>query len=258
MSGTLPAPYMDADPSLCPNCAAPRVGRFCADCGQDNARVAVRARDWLRDVVENLTSFDSRILRTLGRLSVNPGRMAREYVDGRRVPFVAPFRYITATCALWWAAVAVQMAKAAPQLEALAKTGPKGELRVAVIRFTTDYGQVINLGFVPLLTPIVTLAFLGSRTGITAHLVLMMFTCGHVFLWRAALAFLGGRFPAWGPAMNQADTIFFSVYVGWALWMFHRGTTRFALIRAILAVAGIFFASGQLLAFAMKLFLRFR
>jgi hypothetical protein len=79
--------------SHCLSCAEPRSGPFCARCGQ-------RARDGrltvvgvLRQVVEEVTSFDRGLAHTALAVLRAPGRVAREYVEGRTVRYVGPVKY---------------------------------------------------------------------------------------------------------------------------------------------------------------------
>lgn len=76
----------------CANCNEPLLGPYCAVCGQP--RDVHRRSIWglLHDLVKDLISFDSRILRTARALMVQPGELARAYHEGRTQPFVPPVR----------------------------------------------------------------------------------------------------------------------------------------------------------------------
>lgn len=73
----------------CANCATPLVGAYCHACGQ-KAHLHHRLSHLLEEVVEGVTHFDGRLWRTLPLLAFNPGRLSREYREGRRARFVAP------------------------------------------------------------------------------------------------------------------------------------------------------------------------
>lgn len=239
----------------CPNCGADAVGRYCPACGQDNARPRLRARDWLVEAGESFANLDGKVLRTIRGLTFDPGGTARRYVDGRRASYVTPVRYALGACALWWAVVAVQLAAQEPLLVAAASRSAAHARQVDAVRTMSKYGQLLNLLFVPFLAPVLSLAFLGFRRSYVEHLCLTLFVCGHVFLWRAGLAYAGGRFPAAGPALNLADLIAFALYLGWALFVFHRGDGRFLWARVAAAVAGVFAASELLNVVARRVLL---
>lgn len=73
----------------CANCGATVHGRFCGMCGQ-----ALHFQRTIRGVVEELVHgilhFDGKLWRTLPALAVHPGRLTREYVEGRRARYVNP------------------------------------------------------------------------------------------------------------------------------------------------------------------------
>lgn len=76
----------------CRNCGAALSGPFCASCGQS---VNDRSKSLLKvvgDTLQDLLHFDSRVLRTLASLLVQPGRMTRDYMLGRRTRYVPPLR----------------------------------------------------------------------------------------------------------------------------------------------------------------------
>jgi len=81
------------DPSqLCRNCGAVRAARYCGECGQRALDPDERRLGHLvRDAIGALTNLDSRAWRTLIALLFRPGRLTRDYIDGRRAHWLAPF-----------------------------------------------------------------------------------------------------------------------------------------------------------------------
>lgn len=77
---------------ICRNCGADLVGEFCHQCGQ-SAR-SLRRPFWtlVKESVETLFVMDGRVAQTLPALMVFPGRVSRDYLDGRRARFIPPFR----------------------------------------------------------------------------------------------------------------------------------------------------------------------
>ncbi|HEX5054395.1 MAG TPA: DUF3667 domain-containing protein [Planctomycetota bacterium] len=199
----------------CPNCGAAQIGRYCATCGQDNRRDGLALLSQIADTFEAVLGFDSRLRCTLRELSRNPGGLVRRYVAGARARYVHPFRYALLTAGLWWLAVALQL----PDRSVLSSL-PAGQ------RIMLTYGQLLNLAMLPPLAMAPWLAFLGSRSRYAEHLVLLQFACGHVFLFRAALAGTAFFRPAWGSWLNAIDGWVFTLYLAWALWGWQRPATR--------------------------------
>lgn len=75
--------------AACLNCATPLVGKHCHACGQA-AHVHRSLGAFFHDLVHGVFHFEGKIWRTLPLLAWNPGRLTREYIDGRRASYVSP------------------------------------------------------------------------------------------------------------------------------------------------------------------------
>jgi hypothetical protein len=76
----------------CLNCGDTTPGRFCPTCGQRKTEVLVSVRTLLADVLEDQLVLNRALPRTLGALLFRPGFLTEEYVRGRIVRYIAPFR----------------------------------------------------------------------------------------------------------------------------------------------------------------------
>ncbi len=77
---------------VCMNCGVPLAGQYCSACGQRHEPHVHTIGHFTAEAVESITHADSRLWRTLGYLLVKPGRLTREFLDGRRASFLPPFR----------------------------------------------------------------------------------------------------------------------------------------------------------------------
>lgn len=78
--------------SPCANCETELQGPFCHACGQlaeDMHKSIVRLAI---ESIESFFHFDGRLWRTLPNLALRPGRLTRDYLNGRRAPQIPPFR----------------------------------------------------------------------------------------------------------------------------------------------------------------------
>lgn len=92
-----------ANPAFCENCATVLAGAFCHACGQAAEPAARSVRAFASQAAADLTSLDSRLLRTVGTLLGRPGRLTREYLDGRRVRYTQPLQlYLGAAAAFFF------------------------------------------------------------------------------------------------------------------------------------------------------------
>jgi hypothetical protein len=76
----------------CKNCAAVLLGRFCVNCSQAADVHVPTTKELLHELLEGLTHSDSRLWRTLTTLWFRPGKLTEEFVAGRRVAYLPPFR----------------------------------------------------------------------------------------------------------------------------------------------------------------------
>ncbi len=81
----------------CRNCGAPGAGKFCAQCGQAMVLHPPTVVEFARAVVSHNVGAEGSLWRTLYLLCI-PGRLTREYLDGRRKRYLHPLRlYLTAS-----------------------------------------------------------------------------------------------------------------------------------------------------------------
>lgn len=73
----------------CANCQTALVGAYCHACGQ-KAHLHDKLRHLVEEFAEGIAHFDGRLWRTLPLLALDPGRLSREWMAGRRVRYVAP------------------------------------------------------------------------------------------------------------------------------------------------------------------------
>jgi hypothetical protein len=75
----------------CTNCGEGPVGRFCAACGQRHLTGNdFTAKEVLRETLNEFISVDGRFWLTLWTLVRHPGKLAREYFDGRGARYMRP------------------------------------------------------------------------------------------------------------------------------------------------------------------------
>lgn len=83
----------------CHNCAAPLTTPYCGACGQKVAQ-RLRLRDIRKESWDRIRFFEIQSVRTLLRLLVAPGIVARDYVLGRRTAYMHPLKLLVALVAL--------------------------------------------------------------------------------------------------------------------------------------------------------------
>jgi Protein of unknown function (DUF3667) len=76
----------------CRNCGTALNGRFCANCSQAADVHVPSTRELLHEALEGITHSDSRLWRTLLFLWFKPGKLTQEFIAGRRMAYLPPFR----------------------------------------------------------------------------------------------------------------------------------------------------------------------
>lgn len=76
----------------CANCATPMQGPFCYSCGQSAEDLHRSVWKLIGESIEGFFHADGRLWKTLPHLLLKPGRLTRDYLDGKRAPQIPPFR----------------------------------------------------------------------------------------------------------------------------------------------------------------------
>jgi len=97
----------DNQAHFCFSCEEPVKGVFCMACGQknDNMRRGIFSLTW--ELISSLTAIEGRIWRTWRSLLFQPGRVAREFANGRRSYWSSPIRVYLAMSILLFAFMGV-------------------------------------------------------------------------------------------------------------------------------------------------------
>lgn len=91
----------------CANCGAPLSGDYCAHCGQSREDIRRPALSLVTETLDGLLSWDGRLLTTFRQLFTRPGRVARDYADGRRQRYTPPVRLYLIVSLLFFGVIAI-------------------------------------------------------------------------------------------------------------------------------------------------------
>jgi hypothetical protein len=76
----------------CANCATPLMGDYCHACGQRRVR-RLTVAEFADDVLRRVFRFDRALAHTFWQLLRAPGRLAADYIEGRRRGILDPIHY---------------------------------------------------------------------------------------------------------------------------------------------------------------------
>lgn len=76
----------------CLNCGTHLKGQYCGNCGQRSRSRLISLWELISDAFGDLFEIDSRLWQTVVPLMIRPGRLTRDYLQGRRARYMPPFR----------------------------------------------------------------------------------------------------------------------------------------------------------------------
>ena len=87
----------DAKSIECKNCKAEITGNFCMHCGQSAKVTKITVRDTFQDFVNSIFSVNAPLLVTFKLLFLNPGKLFREFLNGKRKTYYKPVPFFILT-----------------------------------------------------------------------------------------------------------------------------------------------------------------
>lgn len=88
----------------CPNCGHPLElsDRYCPSCSQANSTKHLTIKDFFDEFFADLVNFDTRLVRTLYTLLWKPGRISKDFIAGKRMSYVNPFRLLLSLAIIYF------------------------------------------------------------------------------------------------------------------------------------------------------------
>lgn len=68
--------------------------KFCPNCSQANSTKKLSLKDFFDEFFASFISYDPKLLKTLSALLLKPGKITRDYINGKRVSYTNPFRFL--------------------------------------------------------------------------------------------------------------------------------------------------------------------
>lgn len=88
----------------CLNCGHPLdiSDRYCPNCSQPNTTKKLSIGDFFDEFFSNVISYDSRLLRSLSAMLLRPGRITKDFVEGKRMRYTNPFRFMLSLAIIYF------------------------------------------------------------------------------------------------------------------------------------------------------------
>lgn len=92
---------IEDEPTYCKNCQNDLIDEYCNKCGQRASVHKITFKETLEDFLNAVFSVDAPLWSTLKLLFVNPGKLFREYLGGRRKSYYKPVAFFILTTILY-------------------------------------------------------------------------------------------------------------------------------------------------------------
>lgn len=160
------------EPTHCLNCltVVEPGQKFCTNCGQNTDTHRLNFRHIWHDIMHAFTHADKGILFLIKQLAINPGVVAREYVDGKRNKYFNPFSFLILVVGI---ASVILINSGFVSFNTNSKMPPN-----PVSVFFNKHVNLIILFNVPVLAFFSWLLFRKSKTNYAENLVLAAYTSG--------------------------------------------------------------------------------
>ncbi|QHT71775.1 DUF3667 domain-containing protein [Rhodocytophaga rosea] len=80
--------------TVCKNCNTPCKGNYCYHCGQATATRQLEVKPLLWEAFFSVVDVNQGFIFTLKSLCIKPGEAIREYIEGRRIKYYPPHKYV--------------------------------------------------------------------------------------------------------------------------------------------------------------------
>jgi hypothetical protein len=78
----------------CQNCQTACTGNYCYHCGQSTATRRLEVKELLTDTFFSVVNVNQGFVFTVKSLLVRPGKAIREYIQGHRIVYYPPYKYL--------------------------------------------------------------------------------------------------------------------------------------------------------------------
>ncbi len=180
-------------------------------------------------------SSDSRLFRTFGRLTTNPGRVAREFIDGKRRSYYRPIAYFVFAAAIYLGfRNLLGFDPIANQAAALGQAPPPVDVenfQLRTSRFMARHINTFAIGWTLIFAFFSYLFYKRSGLYYAEHLTFSLYTVGQ-FLYFSTIFIAAAVWIA--PQFFYLTYIFQLIYLPFALVSFHSGNRWWLTLKGLL------------------------
>lgn len=163
----------------CKNCGSDIKGNYCSHCGQRTSIRPLNFSNFTRELIDSTFQINSGLFFTIRQLFSSPGATIREYVAGKRKPYLKPVTYVLALSIIYFL-----ISRAAglntwmnDLIEGYSLSANAGEVPGVLNWFASNYAYAILL-LLPVYSLASFIAFYRSGSNYIEHIVLNTYITG--------------------------------------------------------------------------------
>ena len=232
----------------CKNCntSVEETYSYCPYCGQKIGLGRLNFKQLLKDLWISFTNTDKGILHLIKHLTYRPGKVAREYISGRRKSYFNPFNYLLITVAIALYFIA--------QFEVIALDYSKIESDdKELLQFAFRYFNVFILLMWPIHGFLIWLFFKGRETNYVENLTFTAYLSGQTMLYYILALALFMMLPSLLTTLGTIIGLLISIWYMLAILQFYQTKSFWSSLKIILIITltnmisqGIIFMTFQL------------
>ncbi|MEQ1744795.1 MAG: DUF3667 domain-containing protein [Saprospiraceae bacterium] len=237
---------MEAPDIICKNCSTEYTGKHCPQCGQRAKVKRITTKAVFEEIRDRLIHLDSGFFFTFFQLVRRPGSAIREFLEGKRVLYTKPIKFLIWATALNFLVFHLigldkEMMDAVAQQQTGGQSAGAKEFQAKFMQYIFDHPAIMIFLLIPNLALFSWLYFRKAGYNYAEHFVLNSYLMGAVSLFGLVLnplSRLAGTDKNVFVAKTALSMLVWVVYVAWAYGGFFRPQRRKWLcwLKAALAV----------------------
>lgn len=171
----------------CINCGTSVHTRFCSQCGQEHPPKKLNFLTLYTDFQSKVYGFDGMFPRTIKELTLRPGKVSREYIDGNRTRYVGPVGYffiMITTVLLLMELLNIDFYQLSHGSNPLLDYSPKNqeEMQKYYSNLMSKNLRSFSFALIPVTSVFAWLMFRKEKLNLLEHSIPVFYTSGHL-LW---------------------------------------------------------------------------
>tara|TARA_Y100000034_G_scaffold32291_1_gene39532 strand:+ start:97254 stop:98375 length:1122 start_codon:yes stop_codon:yes gene_type:complete len=122
------------------NCGHPFFGheKYCPECGQANKGDRITFASFVHEIFNGFFNFDAKFWNTIIPLLISPGKVSKEYVEGKRQRFSNPFRFYLTVSVVFFLVLGIGKSLDKFKSYSEAQISQKKKDSIALAKFNAD------------------------------------------------------------------------------------------------------------------------